>query len=212
MWLLKLACDTNLDGRCAGEVPNICADPFNIICENDYAEARQRECMGQDIATPSDGRCAPVIAALCGLDPFATAAGPEGSTFDCTEGDTYLGARQSECAGQDIADPSDGRCVSILSTLCTANPFNNAAGVGAMTIDCTVGDTYKTARETACRANPNADGDSCVTVFTTIETNECIRSPGRLACDAKVREPACPGFPTRNDLTCAAVIAAIVVG
>ncbi len=206
--VIKLACDTNLDGRCAGEVPNICADPFNIICENDYAEARQRECMGQDIATPSDGRCAPVIAALCGLDPFATAAGPEGSTFDCTEGDTYLGARQSACAGQDIADPSDGRCVSILSTLCTANPFNNAAGVGAMTIDCTVGDTYKTARETACTANINADGNSCVTVFTTIETNECIRSPGRLACDAKVREPACPGFPTRNDLTCAAVIAA----
>ncbi len=152
--VIKLACDTNLDGRCAGEVPNICADPFNIICENDYAEARQRECMGQDIATPSDGRCAPVIAALCGLDPFATAAGPEGSTFDCTEGDTYLGARQSACAGQDIADPSDGRCVSILSTLCTANPFNNAAGVGAMTIDCTVGDTYKTARETACRQIP----------------------------------------------------------
>ncbi|MCA8835927.1 MAG: hypothetical protein K8953_12680, partial [Proteobacteria bacterium] len=75
--------------------------------------------------------------------------------------DTYLGARQSACAGQDIADPSDGRCVSILSTLCESDPFDNAAGVGAMTIDCTVGETYKPQRDTACRANPVAYGDGC---------------------------------------------------
>ena len=208
--VVKAACDTNLDGRCVEEVPKTCGpDPFNIICGNDYAEQREIVCDGQVIDMLMEGdRCAPVIAALCDADPFATAAGTgTTTTFNCNEADSYLGARQSECAGQDIANP-DGRCMSILSTLCTANPFATAAGVGAMTIDCTVGDTYKMARETACRANPNADGDSCVTVFTTIETNDCIRSPGRLACDAKVREPACPSFPTRNDLTCAAVIAA----
>ncbi|MCA8835452.1 MAG: hypothetical protein K8953_10250, partial [Proteobacteria bacterium] len=126
-------------------------------------------------------------------------------------GDTYLGARQSACAGQDIAAPIDSRCVPILSTLCESDPFNNAAGVGAMTIDCTVGDTYKTARETACTANINADGNSCWDVLTTPGTfpgqNTCRANTAQLVCDEVRRENACLTYPVRHDLTCAAVIA-----
>ncbi len=160
--LVKLACDTNLDGRCVGQVPIICGDnPLSIVCETGYDAQRQAECAGQSIDALTEQRCLPVINALCEPDPFATAAGPVGNTFDCTVGDTYLGARQSACAGQDIAAPIDSRCVPILSTLCAANPFNNAAGLGAMTIDCTVGETYKPQREEACNANPVAYGDGC---------------------------------------------------
>ena len=160
--VIKLACDTNLDGRCVGQVPVICGDnPLSIVCETGYDAQRQAECSGQSIDALTEQRCLPVINALCEPDPFATAAGPVGNTFDCTVGDTYLGARQSACAGQDIAAPIDSRCVPILSTLCAANPFNNAAGLGAMTIDCTVGETYKPQREEACNANPVAYGDGC---------------------------------------------------
>ncbi|MCA8834897.1 MAG: hypothetical protein K8953_07385, partial [Proteobacteria bacterium] len=115
-----------------------------------------------------------------------------GNTFDCTVGDTYLGARQSACAGEDIAAPSDGRCVSILSTLCAANPFNNAAGVGAMTIDCTVGETYKPQRDTACMADPVAYGDGCdalkVPICEATPLNEICREDERYAVE---REKEC---------------------
>ncbi|MCA8835066.1 MAG: hypothetical protein K8953_08275, partial [Proteobacteria bacterium] len=49
--VIKLACDTNLDGRCGAQVPMICGDdPLSIVCETGYEAERQAECSGQDIA------------------------------------------------------------------------------------------------------------------------------------------------------------------
>ncbi|MGU9963321.1 MAG: hypothetical protein ACNYPD_04355 [Candidatus Halichondribacter symbioticus] len=221
--LVKLVCDVSVgrDGRCDNTVLMVCtdqfntpADPLNIICENDYVQERQTECMGQNVAMLSEGdRCLPVISALCNNDPFNGAvAGLGGTTFDCTAGDTYSGARQSACAGQDVTMLSDGdRCKPVINTLCESDPFNTAAGVGATTFDCTVGDTYDMARETACRANINADGNSCWDVLTTPGTfpgqNTCRSNQAQLACDEVRRENACLTYPVRNDLTCAKIIA-----
>ena len=102
-----------------------------------------------DANAASDNRCtddASVIEAIVCRD----------SVFDSRCDTGYDEERQTACAGEDVTSPVKTGCAEVISTLCLANPLDNAAGAGATKFDCAGSVTYTEQRHTAC-----ARGEYC---------------------------------------------------
>ncbi|MCA8835702.1 MAG: hypothetical protein K8953_11535, partial [Proteobacteria bacterium] len=141
-----------------------CSDagtPFDATCGVD-TEAQLSVCRGTITALMSVGGQASncqseaLSGVICGTGivpgdtPFADICDEPAALV---VGFNQVVARQVACAGENIALPSSD-CMPVISTLCTEQPFNATAGTGAMTIDCTTGDTYESEREsriTTCK-------------------------------------------------------------
>ena len=185
---VKAICDGPSDSRCANTAMQVCgADPFNIICENDYLGQRQNACAEEDIANPSP-RCAPVITTLCTDNPFNDMAGVGASKIDCTEGNTYLSARLTACEVNINVNDDAGGCDTTISDACPTNPFSTLCGAGM----------YQGARDTACRANPGDYGSQCdhlKTICTSTPLDTICRDDTRYVVK---REEACRGQINRG--------------
>ncbi|MCA8834342.1 MAG: hypothetical protein K8953_04575, partial [Proteobacteria bacterium] len=157
-----------------------------------------------DVSVGRDGRCDTQVPNICG------AGGTDPLSVICETG--YDSVRQELCDGQDIANPSNSRCLPVIATLCNDDPFATAAGAGTATFDCTEGDTYLPARVTACENDIDVNGGAggCDATRTTA----CPTNPFSSFCDSTyqpARDTACRANPGAYGLQCDHLKAACTV-
>ncbi|MCA8834537.1 MAG: hypothetical protein K8953_05565, partial [Proteobacteria bacterium] len=171
--------------------------PFDVDCGLDTPE--QLSLCGGTIAALRNaggelGRCQrdALSGMICGMDlvpgtnPFAEICDQPTAVVS---GFNVVVARQVDCAGQDIASPLRSECVSVISTLCTEQPFNATAGLGATKINCTTGSTYQTQRDmriTTCRGyimgTTTPENRLCEQSGVTAITATCTLNPFASVC------------------------------
>ncbi|MGU9962825.1 MAG: beta strand repeat-containing protein [Candidatus Halichondribacter symbioticus] len=169
--------------------------PFDATCADD-SPAQLSVCRGTIDALMSAGgqivdcKSDALSGRICGMglapgdDPFAKICDQPTALVDDFD---LTVARQVACAGETIASPSSD-CMPVIRTLCTEQPFNATAGAGAMTIDCTTGETYKTQREsriTTCKdyvMGTTPENLLCEQAGVTAITASCPANPFASAC------------------------------
>ncbi|MCA8833743.1 MAG: hypothetical protein K8953_01545, partial [Proteobacteria bacterium] len=115
------------------------------------------------------------------------------------DGENYLTERQMACMGQDINNPGDPRCQSVIEAVCTKDPFNESASVGEFNCTLTplylVGapSVYLTARRVEiafCTVNNNENSNHarCKLAGVLAVTNHCTLDPFDVFCSPYATE------------------------
>ncbi len=133
------------DSLCTGSdsEKDICThDPFSVICNHAYYNARKSAC--EDTLTFP--RCTDTVILACDADPF--------NTDLCFQDNTYNDDRESQCRLR----TNRNRCAPTVKRVCDADPFN-------ITL-CFSGDIYDSLRETTCANEPTST--RCATTISRV--------------------------------------------